>query len=302
MSKNYPSGTLPLHTDALGPPVIGDTVTMGGTVYTCKKGSTSTTASAWAAQGPGIPLKGDKGDKGSNGAGGDCRLTYVSATQIRLDRCNGNSLNGMPIPAAGLTLSNAGLAASTLYYVYALMVAGVMTLEPSTTGYAVDAASGVQTKTGDPTLLLVGMVRTDAGGKFVSHLVASFYNRRRVVKVHTEYTNLYPTAAASAPPLSLFVTPLGVISWPDEPPVLMLHGSYQAYAIMDGAGTMPRFIFFGTVDGVDNHAVMVNCSSMICVPIFAPAGYHEIGGKISYVSGSGWTYVNIPQIVVQLSI
>ncbi|MBP0532956.1 hypothetical protein J8J19_22570, partial [Mycobacterium tuberculosis] len=52
---------------------------------------------------------------------GQCRLSYVSGTQLKLSPYNGNNLiiNGVPqqIPSAGVTLANTGLAASTKYYV-----------------------------------------------------------------------------------------------------------------------------------------------------------------------------------------
>jgi lysophospholipase L1-like esterase len=53
MGKMYPAGTFPDHTHALGPVVIGDTVTIGSTSYTCKVGSTATTKPAWASAGQG---------------------------------------------------------------------------------------------------------------------------------------------------------------------------------------------------------------------------------------------------------
>src|SRR5687767_9197194 len=53
---------------------------------------------------------------------GPCRFKFVSATQCRLDR-EGSSqvfVDGklLTIPAAGVTIGNGGLAASTNYYAY----------------------------------------------------------------------------------------------------------------------------------------------------------------------------------------
>ncbi|MBR7551793.1 hypothetical protein KC220_24955, partial [Mycobacterium tuberculosis] len=82
---------------------------------------------------------------------GQCRLSYVSGTQLKLSPYNGNNLiiNGVPqqIPSAGVTLANTGLAASTKYYVYAYMNAGTMTLEAVTTAHAT-GTNGVEQKSG----------------------------------------------------------------------------------------------------------------------------------------------------------
>lgn len=133
----------------------------------------------------------------------NCRLVYVSATSIRLDPFGGDSIKiaGVvyQIPQAGVSISNAGLAANTLYYVYAYMNAGVMTLELSTTGWIWSILStniGVACKNGDNTRSLVGMIRTinTTPGQFADsatlRFVASFYNRRpRGMQKATATTN-----------------------------------------------------------------------------------------------------------------
>jgi hypothetical protein len=85
-----------------------------------------------------------------------------------------------------VTISNAGLTASTLYYIYAYMVGAVMTLEASATGHATDtstANNGTEIKSGDPTRSLVGMIATDATSLFADSatqlFVRSWFNRRR---------------------------------------------------------------------------------------------------------------------------
>jgi len=116
-----------------------------------------------------------------------CRLDYVSTTQIQLNRYNGQYLfiNGQNevIPATGPTLANTGLTAATLYYIYAYMSSGTMTLEASATAPTSDATFGIKIKTGDATRSLVGMVYMDAGtpGTFADSATArwviSYYNR-----------------------------------------------------------------------------------------------------------------------------
>jgi hypothetical protein len=95
------------------------------------------------------------------------RLTYQSTTQIRLVPWNGNRLiinnTCQVIPSAGVNLANTGLTAATLYYIYAYMNSGTMTLEASTTAHATDTTTGVEIKSGDATRTLVGKVYMDAG-------------------------------------------------------------------------------------------------------------------------------------------
>lgn len=93
-------------------------------------------------------------------AHGHCRLAK-SGGDLLLSRYNGKSItiNGAleVIPSAGVTLAATGLTPSTLYYIYAYMNAGTMTLEASTTGHSTDSVTGIEIKTGDATRTLVGM-------------------------------------------------------------------------------------------------------------------------------------------------
>lgn len=123
-------------------------------------------------------------------AHGRCRLTYVSATQIKLVQFHGHllNINGLPesIPASGVTASNASLAANTVYFVYAYMNGSNMAIELSTTGHAT-SPTGVETKSGDTSRSLVGMVRTNGSSQFVDDAsnicVISWFNRiRRIGK------------------------------------------------------------------------------------------------------------------------
>jgi hypothetical protein len=83
-------------------------------------------------------------------------------------------------PGWQIKVDNAGLAPSTLYYVYVYDNAGVPALELSQTGHAPDG-NWDEVKTGDSTRLLVGMLYTDPNGKFwrdVQHaLILNWFNR-----------------------------------------------------------------------------------------------------------------------------
>lgn len=115
---------------------------------------------------------------------GQCRFQYVSVSQCRLVPWDGNGLivNGrqMRVPASGVNLAATGLAASTLYYVYAYENAGAIALEGSTAAYAVHT-DGVRVKAGDPSRTLVGMVMMDGSGSFLyngtNKYVTTWFNR-----------------------------------------------------------------------------------------------------------------------------
>jgi hypothetical protein len=88
------------------------------------------------------------------------QLNFATGTSITLNPVAGGLLwiSGLnyAIPSAGVSLTNAGLSGSTLYYVYAFMSGSTMVLEASTTAYAI-ASNGIPQKIGDATRTLVGM-------------------------------------------------------------------------------------------------------------------------------------------------
>jgi len=121
-------------------------------------------------------------------AHGQCRMNWVSSTQIILVPHNGNGLiiNGKQyyISADGVTLSNAGLVPSGHYYIYAK--------DNGSGGIALEAMAkssnphsrhtdGVEIRTGDPTRTLVGQVVTNASTWFVNtaqhRWTISWFNR-----------------------------------------------------------------------------------------------------------------------------
>lgn len=115
---------------------------------------------------------------------GQCRLA-LSGGNLVLSRYNGIfiPINGVAetIPSGGVSLAATGLTPLTLYYIYAYMNTGTMTLEASTTVPATDATTGIQIKTGDATRTLVGMARPISGPAWVDsakqRFVLSYYNR-----------------------------------------------------------------------------------------------------------------------------
>lgn len=127
---------------------------------------------------------------------GQCRLDFVSTTQITLAPFNGNQIlikdggwwRAREIPSAGMTAANTSvyvdgvaaqnLAADTTYYVCLFDDGGTPTMDfiSFATGRATDSDTGMEIKTGDATRTLVGMIRTDSSSQFSDILTLSWFN------------------------------------------------------------------------------------------------------------------------------
>lgn len=155
----------------------------------------------------------------SSVAHGQCRLSVSSATTLLLSRYNGSGLiiNGVSqnIPSAGVTYTISGLAASTVYRVYAFMNSGTMTLELSTTAHAT-GTNGVEIKSGDATRTLVGMVATNGSTQFVDSATAgrlciNWFNRTPRALQSANTTN----STTSTSPVSLIAV-IPFLTWATE--------------------------------------------------------------------------------------
>ncbi|RON52936.1 hypothetical protein BK666_02230 [Pseudomonas frederiksbergensis] len=210
---------------------------------------------------------------------GQCRLSVNSTTQLKLLPYNGNNLiiNGVPqsIPGAGITISNASLAASTLYYVYVFMSSGTMTLELSATGHAT-GTTGIEQKTGDTTRTFVGMIYTNASSQFVDTATQKFclnwFNRRGVQAINTFAANRTTTSASF---VELSSTERAqFLAWSDEAILISTTG----YASQNTVGT------FGTQGNLDGTTPVSNARISPPVgqdsacgssgPVFAAEGVH----------------------------
>ena len=117
---------------------------------------------------------------------GQCYLAKNGAN-LTLSPKNGNKLiiNGTAhtIPSAGVSLAATGLTPTTVYFIYAYMNAGTMTLEASATGHSTDATTGVEIKTGDATRTLVGQAYCTTGPAWLDDSanigVLSWFNKQR---------------------------------------------------------------------------------------------------------------------------
>jgi hypothetical protein len=116
---------------------------------------------------------------------GQCQLQVQNSTTLALVPFNGNNLiiNGVPrqVPTGGVAISNSGLSASTLYYIYAQWTAGSMSIIASTTSH-LTSSTGVETMIGDATKSYIGMIYTTASSQFVDsgaqRFVRSWFNKQ----------------------------------------------------------------------------------------------------------------------------
>jgi hypothetical protein len=156
------------------------------------------------------------------GSFGQCRLT-LSGGNLTLSPYSGNklSINGtaQTVPSATVTLSASGLSVGTLYYIYAYMSSGTMTLEASTTAYATDTSTGVAIKSGDATRTLVGMARPVTGPAWVDSLtqryVRTWYNRTPVRLLGARAGSVLTTTSTSYTELSTGLR-VEFLSWAGE--------------------------------------------------------------------------------------
>lgn len=93
-----------------------------------------------------------------------------NTTPYRLRGINAGSSSGewvsLQLSAAGLSRTNAGLAANTRYYIYLFDNANVPSLEITQAAFVTDPSTGYPVRSGDPTRLYVGSVETDANAQF----------------------------------------------------------------------------------------------------------------------------------------
>lgn len=165
---------------------------------------------------------------------GQCVLSLVAGNLKLLPR-SGNLLviNGVPctVPDAGVTLPAAGLLATTLYYIYAVATAGVITsLEASTTGHSTDTTAGnkgVEIKTGDSTRSLVGMAYVKTAATFADtaaqRLIASWFNKKSIAGANP-YTSSVTVTPATYAELSN-ANRLEFVSWAGDVVDLRFTGS-----------------------------------------------------------------------------
>lgn len=216
------------------------------------------------------------------------QLTRTSSAVATLIPFKGNIVtfpNGLTakIPAAGIasTITSAylngasgqSLVASTLYYAY-LWNQGTQTvpnfvIDWSATGHATDANSGIETKSGDATRVLIGMAYPQAGPVFsdsaTSRLIASWANRR-LRQLNNSFTTGRSTSSTSFVELNSEIR-CNFIGWGDAVFAAYAGASggntsgatYYALLSLDGTTTgMPTagmYVFNGVGTGTNNSSI-----------------------------------------------
>jgi len=238
---------------------------------------------------------------------GQCRLSVTSTTALKLAPFNGNKLliNGVSqtIPSAGVTLSNSGLAATTVYYVYAYMNSGTMTLEAVTTTHAT-GTNGVEIKSGDVTRTLVGMIRTGASSQFLDTAAARFclnwFNKRKIIGSVPAVPNY--TFTNTSPAEINVALRVEFLCWSDDVPVITQSGTVSQSA----TASVVTQAAVDTVGNTYTPVQQISLPSTYSGPFSATGGggglsegYHFSTCIANVTSGTGT--LNSIQTVVQLN-
>ena len=216
-----------------------------------------------------------------------CRLVYVSADYIRLDRFNGCllTIDNKPevIPEAGVTLHRGGMGPNGFYYIYAYMNAGVMTLENSTNPLVGDSRNGIAVMNVNPSRTCVGAVQADASGLFVystvSRAVASYYNRRLV---YAEHNGMNSTGSGTTVPLdTVYLLTI------DSAVEVKFSGAFN----VNGDQTIWAFLLWNGVslsgDVVSQNGYGWANATMVRQVVPAPGlHYYQVAGKVSGATGT----------------
>ena len=237
--------------------------------------------------------------------GTQVQLTY-SGGNLLLSPYGGNKLtigtSLVTVPSSGVTLGPAGLTASTLYYIYAYLNAGVLTLQASTTTHSLNAATGLQTMFGNTAYTFVGWAYVVSGPAFASNaaqqLVVSHYNRRTLplsgtitsASVTTTVTSEVSTASRAA-----------FISTGDESIVTTCSGTVAN--TVGGAGNTINVGIDGSGIGIGGDQASPSSGSPFITIVASYAGilsegYHFATPMASVTSGTGGFNIGIVGSIV----
>lgn len=226
---------------------------------------------------------------------GQCILAK-SGSSLLLSPFNGNLLTidskAEVIPDAGVSLAVGALSNSTLYYVYAYMDSGTMTLEASATAQAIGTGSGIYTKNGDTTRTLVGMCYLLAGAfvdSSTQRYVRSWFNDPGVW-LRNFFTANRSTTSTSITEIDTEIR-CEFLTWADDVVSLTINGGQS-----DNAGGVVHTTDFG-VDGSALDAGVTRSSAVTAVIPFSlstftklAVGYHYATLMGSVASNTGtWT-------------
>ena len=231
-------------------------------------------------------------------AHGECVLSYVGSTSIALTPKNGCNLlvDGVQwqVPAAGVTLSNTGLSDSTLYYIYAYINAGTLTLIASTTGHATDSTSvnlGVEIESGNSLYTLVGMVRTGSSGLFIQTLVRSWFNDLGVDAIGAG-TSAFIVTSGSPVELNSPNSEVGFLAWASEIAKIRIAGHAKNGNVADTAALCyldNSPISGGTLSLATSAGAGYDCTHNAVGFATCSEGYHA-AAPFGYVSSGTGTF------------
>lgn len=219
---------------------------------------------------------------------GQCRLV-LNGANLELQRFNGRRIwigtAAQVIPASPPTLAATGLTPGTVYYIYAYMNSGVMTLEASTTAPVADTSFGHQIKTGDSSRSLVGMARPVTGPAWVDTAadrgVISFFNRR-ALSLSNRYTTNRTTTSTTSVEIDTEIR-CKFLSWGDDAVALATAGAVNHS--VSGDAIFVAINLDGATDygrSSSGQATTANASAVRAAHIPAPA----IGGHYATVFGN----------------
>lgn len=235
---------------------------------------------------------------------GRCQLAVTSSTVITLSPHNGNNVivNGIPLtlPSAGVTASNSGLTASTVYYVYLAGTTASPSLVLSTTTH-VTGSNGVEVMSGDATKTLVGMVYSNASSQFVPSasgnrlLCRSWFERIR--RFDNVTTGSYTTTSTSLAEISSSMR-INFLCWADEAVQVFTNGlisnstasaTTSVTGYMDGASVTPAQAFNSPIS---NAGAPYNVAS-IQTYTEGVLHFYTLYGSVSSGTGTVTANVNI---------
>jgi hypothetical protein len=170
---------------------------------------------------------------------GQCKIKITSATALSVVPYGGDNVivNGVPlqIPSAGLSITNSGLVAGTIYYLYLSGTTAAPVLAFSTTGHST-APNGVETMTGDVTKTLVGAVVPNTSAQFQNSGayfgVGNWFNRMSLTAnysfpANVNFSNVGIAEITSAARVSIW-------TWAGETGQASIVGAYQQVSALNG--------------------------------------------------------------------
>lgn len=233
-------------------------------------------------------------------AHGECRLSVASSTSLQLSPYNGNNIiiagTQYQIPAGGITASNSGLTAATLYYAYVINSSGTPVLSLSTTGHITDTTAGnvgIEVKSDDRTHTLVGMVYINSSGQFSSALTANWFNRQNVgingtgsIAVSTSNTSYIDLGSAYHAPF---------LTWGGESTLVNATGSFYNSTATAGSnlgiGIDTSLTPEQTTGGTSSTSnAKVSCGSSVVLGL--SEGYHY-ATLLGSTDGAGTSYFTV---------